>query len=499
MKSCVIYARYSSDRQTEQSIEGQLHVCYDYAKRNDMLVLDEYIDRATTGTNDNRRSFQKMLKDSAKRAWDYVLVYKLDRFSRNKYEMAMHRKTLRDNGIKLLSAMENIPDSPEGIILESLLEGMAEYYSAELSQKVKRGLVESRLKGNFTGGYLIYGYKKEGKKIVIDEEQAKFVRYIYSEYAKGKSVKSIWEDVTLQGAQNRGKPIPLNTIHNILQNEKYTGVYQHDGEVFDNMYPRIVPEDVYNLVRQRQTTTRYGKVSTKEVYMLRSKLFCGYCGSAMSAETGLSKQGTMYRYYKCYGRKHRNGCKKEQVRKGVLEEFIVDTTLQVLGDNNLIDKVVDKLLQHQEERLNDKSIQITLTKQKRQIESQIENFLNAIGQGITTMSTKIKLEKLEQELAEIEAKLTVEESKQRIGLSKKEILEHIHSSLKKDPRQLINALINKIVLYDDKIEIYYNYTLRKSPDDCCQGFLFMSKDSTIKKCVTFTKVIEAPMHVDCYI
>lgn len=115
------------------------------------------------------------------------------------------------------------------------------------------------------------------------------------------------------------------------------------------------------------------------------------------------------------------------------------------------------------------------------------------------MSTKIKLEKLEQELAEIEAKLTVEESKQRIGLSKKEILEHIHSSLKKDPRQLINALINKIVLYDDKIEIYYNYTLRKSPDDCCQGFLFMSKESTIKKCVTFTKVIEAPMHVDCYI
>lgn len=123
MKTCVIYARYSSDRQTEQSIEGQLHVCYNYAKRNNLLILDEYIDHAMTGTNDNRRSFQKMLKDSSKRAWDFVLVYKLDRFSRNKYEMAMHRKTLKDNGIKLLSAMENIPDSPEGIILESLLEG----------------------------------------------------------------------------------------------------------------------------------------------------------------------------------------------------------------------------------------------------------------------------------------------------------------------------------------------------------------------------------------
>lgn len=123
MKTAVIYARYSSERQTEQSIEGQLHVCEEYAKRNDILIVNTYIDRATTGTNDNRASFQRMLKDSNKRAWNYVLVYKLDRFSRNKYEMAMHRKTLRDNGIKILSAMENIPETPEGIILESLLEG----------------------------------------------------------------------------------------------------------------------------------------------------------------------------------------------------------------------------------------------------------------------------------------------------------------------------------------------------------------------------------------
>lgn len=123
MKTAVIYARYSSDRQTEQSIEGQVRVCNDYAERNDILIVNQYIDRATTGTNDNREAFQQMMKDSDKKAWDFVLVYKLDRFSRNKFEMAMHRKHLKDNGIKILSAMENIPDSPEGILLESLLEG----------------------------------------------------------------------------------------------------------------------------------------------------------------------------------------------------------------------------------------------------------------------------------------------------------------------------------------------------------------------------------------
>ena len=123
MKTAVIYARYSCDNQSEQSIEGQLHVCQEYAQRNNILILDTYIDRAMSGTNDNRPDFQRMLKDSIRKEWDYVLVYKLDRFSRNKYETAIHKKTLRDNGVKVLSAMENIPDTPEGIILESLLEG----------------------------------------------------------------------------------------------------------------------------------------------------------------------------------------------------------------------------------------------------------------------------------------------------------------------------------------------------------------------------------------
>ena len=123
MKTAVIYARYSSERQSEQSIDGQLRKCYEYAEQNGILVLDTYIDRAMTGTNDKRANFQRMLKDSNKKLWNYVIVYKIDRFGRNKYEIAMNKHALKVNGIKLLSAMENIPDSPEGILLESLLEG----------------------------------------------------------------------------------------------------------------------------------------------------------------------------------------------------------------------------------------------------------------------------------------------------------------------------------------------------------------------------------------
>ena len=218
MKTAVIYARYSSDTQTEQSIEGQLRVCNEYAKNNDILILRTYIDRAMTGTNDNRPDFRQMIEDSKKHDFSIVLVYKFDRFSRNKYETTKHKKTLKDNGVKVVSATEYIPDSPEAIILESMIEGYAEYYSAELSQKVKRGMNETRQKGNFTGGTIIYGYKVENHKVVIDEEKAEVVRFIYDQYAQGVYVKDIIKTLTERGIFNRGKKFARNTVYNMLKN-----------------------------------------------------------------------------------------------------------------------------------------------------------------------------------------------------------------------------------------------------------------------------------------
>lgn len=221
-KTGVIYARYSSDSQTEQSIEGQLRVCNDYAKNNNIIILDTYIDRAMSGTNDNRPDFQRMIKDSSKKEWDFVIVYKLDRFSRNKYEATIHKNTLKNNGVKVLSVMENIPDSPEGIILESLLEGMNQYYSAELAQKVSRGMRETRLKGYFQGGPLPYGYKLNGRKVAIDEDDSEVVKFIYEPYAAEESVPKIQRILKEKGNLNRGRPFALKTLYIILNNEKYS-------------------------------------------------------------------------------------------------------------------------------------------------------------------------------------------------------------------------------------------------------------------------------------
>ena len=188
-KKVVIYARFSSHNQTEQSIEGQLRECYAYAKRNDYLVLHEYIDRVMTGTNDKRPEFLKMIKDSQKKEFDYVLVYQLDRFARNRYDSATYKAKLKKNGVRVLFPKENISDDASGVLMESVLEGMAEYYSAELSQKVKRGIHESLLKGYYIGGYVLYGYDVVDKKYVINPTEAQIVKKIFNDYANGKKQK----------------------------------------------------------------------------------------------------------------------------------------------------------------------------------------------------------------------------------------------------------------------------------------------------------------------
>ena len=156
--NAVIYARYSSAEQREESIEGQLRECKEYAEKENITVVNTYIDRAVSAKTDNRPAFQQMIADSKKKLFDAILVWKLDRFARNRTDSAIYRSVLRKNDVKVISAKENISDGPEGIILEAIIEGMSEYYSAELAVKVVRGMTENALKAKFNGGSYTFGY-----------------------------------------------------------------------------------------------------------------------------------------------------------------------------------------------------------------------------------------------------------------------------------------------------------------------------------------------------
>ena len=252
MKTAVIYARYSSASQTEQSIEGQLHVCNQYAKANDLIVVNTYIDRATTGTNDNRAAFQQMLKDSETSVWEVVLVYAIDRFGRNSIEVAINKQRLKSNKKVLISATQRTSENLDGtknldgILLENVYIGIAEYYSAELSQKILRGLKESRRKGQFCGGKVPYGYYVKDKKLHIDEEKARIVRFVYEQYASGVYVPNIIYKLNEKGVLHNGKPFLPNAIYGILRNKRYVGVTEIRNEIYDNIYPQIVPKELFD-------------------------------------------------------------------------------------------------------------------------------------------------------------------------------------------------------------------------------------------------------------
>ena len=466
MKTAAIYARYSCDAQTEQSIEGQLHVCKEYAERNGIVILDTYIDRAMTGTNDNRPDFRRMIKDSAKRLWNMIIVYKLDRFSRNKYETAIHKKTLKDNGVKVVSAMENIPDTPEGIILESLLEGMNQYYSAELSQKVRRGMRETRLKGYYQGGGLPYGYRVEDRKIVIDEEQAQNVRYMYEQFSKGVYVRQIIEALTAKGIVYHGKPFAKNTVYNILKNEKYRGVYYHGEERIDNMYPQIVPDEIFDRVRRIIESNKHGKRSVEVTYLLRHKLICGYCGQSVIADNGTARNGERRYYYKCRGRKARvNDCKKKAIPKEELERLVLDTIITQLKEPELMDKLISAILEEQERRNRENSALLVMQREQRQNEIALDNIMKAIERGIMNNTTNKRMKELEARQEELERLILIEQSKQTVLLTQKEVRAYFADALRLEPQMLVNYLIDKIVLFDDHIDIYFNSPITKSPDD----------------------------------
>ena len=500
MKTAVIYARYSCEQQTEQSIEGQLRVCEEYAQHNNILILNTYIDRAMTGTNDHRPAFQQMLKDSNKREWDYVLLYKLDRFSRNKYETAIHKNTLKNNGVKVLSAMENIPDTPEGIILESLLEGMNQYYSAELSQKVCRGMKETRRKGYFQGGTLLYGYKLDGRKIVVDEHGAEVVRYIYEQYSKGEFVGNIINRLTAKGIYYKGKPFVKQTVYNILRNEKYSGTYNHGEEIIDNMYPQVVPTDLFNKVRKIVNANKFGKKSIQVDFLLRQKLICGNCGQPMHGESGTTKTGEKIYYYKCNGRKKRiNDCNKSMLRKDVIEPLVINKVIEKLSNPEMLNFVVCKLLQIQEQQAKENTILNILVKQLKQVETALNNLVSAVERGIISNATKNRLLELEQQQEELEKQILIERSKQAVQLTENDIREFYKQALTLEPKMLINFFVKQITAYDDKIQIQLNRPTRVSPDDS-QGFSFYLEtvDMIISKyanTMPYTKKIQVELFV----
>ena len=459
----VIYARYSDSSQREESIDGQIRECTEYAKYNGITIIGTYIDRALSAKTDNRPEFQRMIRESAKHLFDVIIVWKLDRFARNRYDSAHYKNILRKNGVKVISAKENISDGPEGIILESMLEGYAEYYSAELSEKIHRGQKENALKGKNNGGGTPLGYLLgEDQKLLIDPLTAPIVQETFSRYAEGETVKAIVESLNERGLRTRkNQPFNTNSFNNLFNNRKYIGEYKYQDVIIPGGVPAIVSEEIFNRVQERKQKNKLAPARAKadEEYLLTTKLICGDCERMLIGESGTSHTGKIHYYYKCGGAKRRKGCKKKTVKKEWIEQIVVLWTVNTVLRDEEIDKISDKLVLMQEQ---ENTLLPSLRHQLAETEKGIENLLNAIQQGILNKSTKQRLDELEAQKEDLEVSILQAEFSQP-KYTKDEMVRWIGQFKYGDvdsvdyQRQIIDIFVNSIRLFDDKIIFIYNY------------------------------------------
>lgn len=459
----VIYARYSCENQREESIEGQLRQCTAFAERSGITVVGTYIDRAFSAKTDKRPDFQRMIKDSARKSFDAIIVWKLDRFARNRYDSATYKSKLKKNGVRVVSATESISEGSEGILLESVLEGMAEYYSADLSEKVVRGHMENAYKCKFNGGTLPIGFTVDKEQhYLLDPLTAPLVHQAFVDYAEGKMMHEIADDLNRKGVvPYHGKKNSVTTVSSMLQNRRYLGEYRYRDHVVPGGIPRIVEDDLFERVQETLAKNKKAPAHHKaeDDYILSTKLFCGSCSSMMFGESGTSRQQIKYHYYKCASNKKHTGCTRKAVKKKWIEDIVINAVHDMLVDKDLIKRMADKIVTILESENNTVPL---LKKELAEAKKGIENLVNAVQHGIFSESTQQRLTELEARSKELEKQIEIE-CFHTPKLTREQIefwfekMAALDITKKEHRERLVNTFVNSIFLYDDRIVITFNY------------------------------------------
>lgn len=482
------YARYSSDNQREESIEAQLRAIREYCERNNIQLVKIYTDEAKSATTDNRPGFLQMIHDSALGLFDAVIVHKLDRFSRDRYDSAFYKRQLKKNGVRLISVLEHLDDSPESIILESVLEGMAEYYSRNLAREIMKGMKETALQCKHTGGIPPLGYDVgPDKTYVINEHEAKAVRMIFEMYAAGKGYTDIIRALNEAGFRTKmGRQFGKNSIHEILRNEKYRGVYiynrtaskeagkrnhhksKNEDEIIriEGGMPRIIDDETWERVQERMEKNKRGPgaYKAKEVYLLSGLIYCGKCGSAMVGNRRLSGNSkSKYLSYECSTHKRTKGCSMKAINAKVAENTVIEELEKRILSKEGVEEIAAKIHAFAQSQYSTIKEDIqTFKKELSEVQQQIDNIVDAVAKGLFHPSFKEKMDYLEQRKETIlrrlhEAELQAQINSPTIDEIKAYILKDVGVKYK-DPdeqKRIIQTYVRKVIVYEDHIDVHF--------------------------------------------
>lgn len=495
MNRAVVYARFSSDNQRDESIDAQLRAINEYADKNNIKIVNQFIDRAKSATSDKRPEFQNMIKfcEADTTGISMVIVHKLDRFSRDKYDSAMYKQKLKVKGIRVVSVLENLDNSPESLILESVIEGMAQYYSANLAREVAKGQRENGLRAMHNGGDAPLGYDvTNDKRYAINKEEAQAVKIIFDMYVNGYSYSNIIDKLNDLGYKTkRGNKFGKNSLHGILSNEKYTGVYvfnktqrkgingkrnghkqKSEDEIIkvEGGMPQIVGKDIFIQAQEMMQKRKKAPGSHKAItlYLLTGIIKCGECGHAMQGNKRKDKYGNDYISYRCGCRKQKRDCKNKEIKREYLEEFVLTELEEHVLNDNAIPALSKELNERLKTKSNDNHEMLNNLRNKLdKINKEIENILTAIMSGIMNSMLKDKLDELEQVKLNLDLKineLSIESnSVESVDITEDQIRnmfgrfkEFVLTRNLPECKKFISDYVKEVVVYRDHVEVIFN-------------------------------------------
>lgn len=498
-RRAVIYARFSSDNQREESIDAQVRACEEYAKKNDLLIINQYVDRAKSGTSDKRPEFQAMIDDSAKKMFEVIIIHKLDRFSRDKYDAVIYKRRLRKNKIQLISVLERLDGSPESVIMESMLEGMAQYYSLNLGREVMKGMSETAYQCRHTGGIPPLGYNVDPvtKKYVVNEIESETVQLIFDMYLSGMGYGKMVDELNFRGMlTKKSRPFAKNSLHDILRNEKYAGVYvfnrstvkdyegkrnNHASKEDDSIIripggvPVIIEEKIFLKAQEKMKKNRRqsGGYKAKQNYLLSGLIFCGEClerenrNILMMGNTKYAGAGkNLHVTYRC-GQRHRtHTCDNKEIRREYIEDFVLTQLERRVFQEKAIPQLAKKLNEFQQKNMESRAAEIEpLTREMLDIDRQIENIIKAVSEGFGQASLAAKLAELEERKAVIETRLLENRTKLRHGEIKEADLRAILGTFRDfvkernipEVKKFIGSFVKQVIVFKDHVTVVFSF------------------------------------------
>ena len=493
MIDVVTYARFSSDNQRTESIDAQLRAIRKYCDDNGYCILRNYVDEAKSATTDKRPSFQKMIHDAERGEFEKVIVHKLDRFSRNRKDSIVYKAMLRDFGVEVVSVTEPLSASPESVILESVLEGMSEYYSLNLSREVKKGQKENALQCKTIGGRPPLGYDidRDTLKYVINEAEAPIIQYIFSSVLRGVGYKELLHDLDKMGYKtNTGKDFSKTMLLSILQNEKYKGVYTYNMDVGKDMrkrreakwnpnedkvirhehgIPAIIDSETFNKVQMilEERRNKDRTENAKETYLLTGKVRCGKCGASYCGSRKYSgRNKKLHVTYRCNGRvmKTSKACDNTEVNRDQLERKVLDVLADIIFDKNRIPRMIDQYNENVQANYEEAHQLIRAMELRYSgLQRKTDNLVNVISKTGNELLVE-NLTKLEKEMKSLQKEIKQEKRKMKtIDVDPDVIAEGFcrakdlfQSGKLQDMKNLINLYLREVIIYEDSIEISVN-------------------------------------------